>query len=120
TVYGIAADPFRAGASDRLFGAKGRPRAVQLPVLVDGPGQADQLADAGDRGRALMARFWPGALTIVLPRRPGLDLDLGGEASTVGVRCPDHAVARRLCAMVGPLATTSANRHGGDTPATAR
>jgi len=120
TVYGVAADPFRPGACDRLFAAKGRPHHVQLPVLVDGPDQAAALAEVGAGARALMARFWPGALTIVLPRRPEVAVDLGDDRSTVGVRCPDHAVPRRLCAEVGPLATTSANRHGGATPATAR
>jgi L-threonylcarbamoyladenylate synthase len=119
TVYGISVDPFRPGASERLFAAKGRPRHVQLPVLVAGAEQADELAEVGDGARALMARFWPGALTIVLTRRAGPALDLGDDGSTVGVRCPDHEVARRLCAEVGPLATTSANRHGGATPATA-
>jgi len=120
TVYGIAADPFRPGANDRLFAAKDRPRHVQLPVLVAGPEQAGELAEVGEGARALMARFWPGALTIVLLRRPGAVVDLGGDDATVGVRCPDHAVPRRLCAEVGPLAATSANRHGGATPATAR
>jgi L-threonylcarbamoyladenylate synthase len=57
-----------------------------------------------------MDRFWPGALTIVLPLQQ--TLELGGDGSTVGVRCPAHPVPRALCAMVGPLATTSANLHG--------
>jgi tRNA threonylcarbamoyl adenosine modification protein (Sua5/YciO/YrdC/YwlC family) len=67
----------------------------------------------------LMERFWPGALTIVVPRRPDLAADLGDDEATVGVRCPDHPVPRTLCAEVGPLATTSANRHGQPTSQTA-
>jgi len=68
-----------------------------------------------------MARFWPGGLTIILPRLSGVDIVLGNGAGgpTVGVRCPDHAVPRQLCAEVGPLATTSANLHGEATPPTA-
>ena len=119
TVYGVAVDPFQPGAADRLFVAKDRPKDVQLPILVAAPedlvglveGEVDVFA------RRLVDRFWPGALTIVLPRRRDLrELDLGGDASTIGVRCPDHRLARALCREVGPLATTSANRHKEPTP----
>ena len=66
-----------------------------------------------------MERCWPGALTIVVPRRPGLTADLGSDDATIGIRRPAHAVVRQLCQRVGPLAVTSANLHGGETPATA-
>jgi L-threonylcarbamoyladenylate synthase len=118
TVYGLAADPFRAGATDRLFVLKRRPRSVELPVLVADEAQALTLAVAvPDSARRLMARYWPGPLTLVLPRRVDLNADLGEDDETVGVRCPDHPVPRALCRAVGPLATTSANRHG-EPPAT--
>jgi L-threonylcarbamoyladenylate synthase len=119
TVYGLAADPTRAGATARLFDAKVRPMHVQVPVLVDSVEQADTIGLLDERARTLMDRFWPGGLTVVVQRRPGVDLDLGEDSRTVGLRCPDHPVARRLCAEVAPLATTSANLHGGTTPATA-
>jgi L-threonylcarbamoyladenylate synthase len=120
TVYGLAADPFRPGAADRLFDAKRRPRDVSLPVLVSDTEQALALATAVPAtAAALMARFWPGALTVVLPARPGLAADLGDDDATVGVRCPAHPVPLALCAAVGPLATTSANRHGRPTLTTA-
>ena len=121
TVYGVAVDPTIAGSTGRLFDAKRRPFDVRLPVLVDSVDQATEVADVGDRARALMARFWPGGLTVVLAMRTGVDLALGNGAGapTVGVRCPDHDVPRRLCAAVGPLATTSANLHGQATPPTA-
>lgn len=113
TVYGLAVDPSVPGATDRLFAAKRRPRDVTLPVLVADPGQALALASGvSDRARLLMDKFWPGPLTIVVVRRDGLELDLGDEVHTVGIRCPDHAVPRALAARVGPLATTSANLHG--------
>jgi L-threonylcarbamoyladenylate synthase len=113
TVYGLAVDPWRAGASERVFAVKHRPRGVQLPVLVADEHQAGALCgDIPEAGRRLMARFWPGALTIVVGRRPGLGLDLGDNQRTVGLRCPDHPVALALCRAVGPLATTSANHHG--------
>jgi tRNA threonylcarbamoyl adenosine modification protein (Sua5/YciO/YrdC/YwlC family) len=120
TVYGLAADVSVPGATDRVFEVKHRPHDVDLPVLVAGIDQALGLATAvPEPARALMARFWPGALTLVLPRAPDLAADLGDDDATVGVRCPDHAVPLALCATVGPLATTSANLHGGDTPETA-
>lgn len=119
TVYGVAVDPFQPGAADRLFVAKERPKDVALPVLVSAAGDLADLVegDVDVFARRLVDRFWPGALTIVLPRKASLrDLDLGGDASTIGVRCPDHRLVRELCREVGPLATTSANRHREPTP----
>jgi tRNA threonylcarbamoyl adenosine modification protein (Sua5/YciO/YrdC/YwlC family) len=82
-------------------------------LLVAGEDQALQLATAvPDCARRLMARFWPGALTIVLPRREDLAADLGEEDATIGLRCPNHPVPLALCRALGPIATTSANRHG--------
>ena len=76
TVYGLAADPFHTGAADRLFTVKGRPRNVELPVLVSDEDQALSLCTAvPDAARRLMSLFWPGPLTIVLPRRPDLAAD---------------------------------------------
>jgi len=69
--------------------------------------------------RRIADRLWPGALTLVLPRRPGLGYALGRPVDTVGVRCPDLPLLRALAADLGPLATTSANRHREPTPATA-
>ena len=113
TVYGLAVDPFRAGATDRIFAAKRRPRDVSLPLLVSGIEQALSVSTAVPApALKLMARYWPGPLTIVIPARPGLAADLGDDDVTVGVRAPDHLVPLALCAAVGPLATTSANRHG--------
>jgi L-threonylcarbamoyladenylate synthase len=120
TVYGLAADPWHSGAADRLFRLKGRPRSVELPILVAGEEQALGLATAvPDTARRLMARFWPGALTLVLPRRPDVAADLGEEDETIGLRCPDHPVPLALCAALGPIATTSANRHGAPPVSTA-
>ncbi len=115
TVYGLAVDPTRAGATDALFALKARPASLDLPVLVGSIDQAEALAgpDGLSRTARHLARsFWPGALTMVVPRRRGLDWALGAHPQTIGLRLPDHAVARALCAEVGPLATTSANAHG--------
>ncbi|MDQ4131949.1 MAG: L-threonylcarbamoyladenylate synthase [Actinomycetota bacterium] len=120
TVYGLAVDPFVPGATDRLFAVKRRPRDVSLPVLVADRDQALSVATAvPEVARRLMARFWPGPLTIVLPSRPDLGADLGDDEVTIGIRCPDHRVPLALCRSVGPLATTSANLHGQPTLSTA-
>lgn len=60
----------------------------------------------------LAARFWPGALTVVVPADPALGRHLGGDGRSVGLRRPDHRFVQRLCRAAGPLAVTSANRHG--------
>ena len=126
TVYGVATSATTPGATARIFAAKERPADQALAVLVADLDQAADLADlAGarhpDELAALLARAWPGPLTIIVPRRPsaGAVVDLGGDPSTVGVRWPDHDLVRAICARVGPLATTSANRHGTETPAEA-
>lgn len=122
TLYGVAVDPFRAGAVDRLFMVKERPRGVALAVLISSPDDVDDLVEPpiDAIARHWIGRFWPGGLTIVLPRRQDLRapdvLDLGGDPATIGLRCPDHRLVRELCRRVGPLATTSANRHGEATP----
>jgi tRNA threonylcarbamoyl adenosine modification protein (Sua5/YciO/YrdC/YwlC family) len=115
TVYGLAVDPRRQGATDLLFALKLRPTTLELPVLVADVAQAEALAGPDglpSPARRLADRFWPGSLTIVVARRAGLDWELGGDGRTIGLRCPAHPLVRLLCRQVGPLATTSANRHG--------
>lgn len=119
TVYGLASRPDILGATDRLFETKRRSRDLALPVLAAAPESAAGVAVFDARAWALAGRFWPGALTMVLPRAPrALDWDLGAEHETVGVRIPEHAVALALLARTGPLAVTSANRSGEPTPTT--
>jgi L-threonylcarbamoyladenylate synthase len=122
TVYGLAALPEVEGATALLFVLKARAAEMPIAVLCASPEQALGLAvpDAvTDEVRRISTRLWPGPLTLVLPRRPGLGYALGEPADTIGVRCPDHPLVRALAAEVGPLATTSANLHGGPTPRTA-
>lgn len=119
TLYGLAALPTVPGAVDRLFSLKGRPADTPIAVLVAGIEQVEALADLSGTARRLADAFWPGPLTMVLPRRAGVDLPLGEPHATIGVRWPDHPVIAALAEAVGPLATTSANRTGEPTPATA-
>ncbi len=112
TVYGLAVDPRLPGAVDRVFALKRRPELFQLPVLVADPTEIVGLAQATAIAERLISRYWPGPLTIVLPRRAGVTFDLGGDPATIGLRCPKSPLLRELLRRTGPLAVTSANRHG--------
>jgi tRNA threonylcarbamoyl adenosine modification protein (Sua5/YciO/YrdC/YwlC family) len=119
TVYGLAARPDDPEATARVFAAKGRPRELELPVLVATPSEAREIARVDARAEALMLRFWAGPLTIVLPRTgASRSWRLGGRETTIGVRMPHHPLALAVLARTGPLAVTSANRSGEPTPAT--
>ena len=90
-----------------------------MPVLVAALEDAQRIAGVDDRAQALSERFWPGPLTLVLPRTAASQRwDLGEEAVTIGVRVPADPIARALLTRTGPLAVTSANRSGEETPAT--
>lgn len=113
TVYGVAADAFSPAAVQRLLDAKGRGRQSPPPVLVPGIPTLDALAETvPDAVRALVAAFWPGPLTVILPARASLVWDLGDTGGTVALRMPDHRVALELLSETGPLAVSSANRTG--------
>lgn len=120
TVYGLAALASNPVATRALFARKGRGAEVPVAVLCADAEQAMALADQRPSLATQLAEaHWPGPLTMVLPRRPGLGWALGEPAGTIGLRCPDHDLVRAIAARVGPLATTSANRHGLPTPASA-
>ncbi len=124
TVYGVAALPAVDGAIAGLFRLKGRVDTQAVAVLVADVEQGLALTDLrslSEPDRALVhqvvGRGWPGALTLVLPRRQELrHLPLGGNPDTIGIRCPSGAIARALARRVGPFAATSANRSGEPTP----
>lgn len=119
TVYGIGTRPDDPAATARLFEAKGRPRELALPVLVASRKQAERIAAFDGRARVLAGRFWPGALSLVLPRTErSRAWALGERSATIAVRMPHHPLALALLARTGPLAVTSANRSGEPTPAT--
>jgi L-threonylcarbamoyladenylate synthase len=119
TVYGLAAALASPGAVRQLAELKGRPRSVPIAVLVADVDQATSVAVLDDEARALARRHWPGPLTLVVPGVEDVGTVVGTSDGSVGVRCPDHALVRALAAEVGPLATTSANRHGEDPATTA-
>lgn len=121
TVYGLAALPSVPGATERLFTLKERSPHQPVAVLVADLDQARPLVvwPEGEAAR-WMTELWPGPLTVILRRSPvARALELGGDVATIGVRCPDHRLVRSITAAAGPVATTSANRHGEPTPTAA-
>jgi L-threonylcarbamoyladenylate synthase len=109
TVYGLAALPFQGEFVERSFIAKGRNSQRAIGILLGDRSQLSQVArDVGKEAKKLAAAFWPGPLTLVVPRQNRLPAVLSIEP-TVGVRIPDHPVALALLRLVGPLAVTSAN-----------
>lgn len=112
TVYGLAVDPGSAAAVQSLFELKGRPYDKPVALLVDSAEQAQQVVEMPPPALVLADRHWPGPLTLVVRSRIDLPAWVGDRRGTVGVRVPDHPVARALLAGAGPLAVTSANRSG--------
>ena len=122
TVYGLGADADNDAAVARIFAAKGRPSDHPLIVHVDdtrngADGVAHFAAQVPDYAQALMDAFWPGPLTLILPRRAGVGSAAAGGQDSIGLRCPDHPVAQALlhaCRARGVLglAAPSANRFG--------
>ncbi|MFP3869077.1 MAG: L-threonylcarbamoyladenylate synthase [Desulfobacteraceae bacterium] len=114
TYYGLAVDAFQEAALDRVLAIKGRPMGKPLLVLVADVGMVEQVAlNVPALALQLMARFWPGPLTLILPARPFLPMQLTAGTGTIGVRQSSHRLVRSLTAAYGsPLTGTSANRSG--------
>ena len=122
TVYGLGGEATSEQAVARIFEAKGRPRFNPLIVHVPDLAEAEALALFDERARAAAERFWPGPLSLVLPRRPasGLSLLASAGLDTVALRAPAHPVAQELLRAAGrPIAAPSANRSGRVSPTTA-
>ena len=113
TVYGLAADPFNISAIIKLFESKGREYNKAIAILVGSMEQVDLIAENfTENARKLTAKFWPGGLTVIVPKRKDIP-DLLSSNQSIGIRMPDHPVALNLLQQFGPLATTSANISGG-------
>lgn len=127
TVYGLGADAGSDAAVAGIYAAKGRPSDHPLIVHVSEAAEAEKFAASVPAvARRLMAAFWPGPLTLILPRKPGMGGAAAGGQDTIGLRCPAHPVAHALlvaCARATPavhgLAAPSANRFGRVSPTTA-
>ncbi len=119
TVYGLAADATNDKAVARIFEAKGRPQFNPLIIHVTGPEMAKRYVEAPPLAERLMAEFWPGPLTLVLPRKEdcAVSLLVSAGLDTIAIRAPKHDLARSLINAVDrPLAAPSANRSGTISP----
>jgi L-threonylcarbamoyladenylate synthase len=114
TVYGLAADPFREGAAERIFEIKRRPESNPILLLIDSLEQLNEVAsDLPPTFRRIAAAFWPGPLTIVVPASPRVPSAITAGTGTVAVRLPAAPLIRRLIRASGcPLTGTSANLSG--------
>lgn len=119
TVYGLASDAFHAPGIIKLFEAKGRDANKAISILIGSSDQVKRITSHMTRlAKKLTAKFWPGGLTVIVPRKDNLP-ELISTTRNVGIRMPDHPVALQLLQTFGPLATTSANLSGGSSPQSA-
>lgn len=120
TVYGVGSLAFHEKAIESIYAAKGRAIEKAIPVLIgDESDLTTVAAEVPLYAMKLINRFWPGPLTVLVPKKPTLP-DLISATPNVGVRVPDHEVARSLLRLAGPMAVTSANISGQDSPKTAQ
>ena len=120
TVYGLGTLAFDGPTVLRLYDAKERPREKAIPILIADTSDLDQIAmEVPPLAHRLMQQFWPGALTLVLPKHPRVPPEVS-VTHTVAVRMPDLDLTRALIRLTGPLAVTSANRSFGPNPRTAQ
>jgi len=119
TLYGLAADPFSTDAVARVFAAKGRSSERALPlVAADAAQVAGRLGRLSPDAERLASRYWPGPLTLLVAAPRALASDVTGGTGKVGVRVPNHGVARAICAAAGPpITATSANVSGASATA---
>ena len=113
TVYGVGVDAFNAAAIEQLYEAKQRTLSKGIPILLADPTDLDKVTyDVPDFARRLMVHFWPGPLTLIVPRHPHLPANISPNDG-IAVRIPDSGVARTLIrAAGGAVAATSANQSG--------
>jgi L-threonylcarbamoyladenylate synthase len=114
TLYGLAVDPFRADAAEQLFVVKGRPPEQAIPLIAADAAQVDStIARLTGVAERLAERYWPGPLTLVVAAPRAMAARVTAGTSTVGVRVPNHEVARAIARVCGrPVTATSANISG--------
>jgi L-threonylcarbamoyladenylate synthase len=120
TFYGLAVDPRRDAAVERLYAVKGRDAASAIPLIAGSIEQAEAAGRFSERERRLARAFWPGPLTIVVAAGPDISTEILGGGTTVAVRVPAHPLARELAMAFGfCITSTSANKSGEPPSSTA-
>ena len=117
TLYGLAVDPRRADAVERLFALKGRRPDAAVPLIAADLAQAMDAGEFGAREQRLAETFWPGPLSIVVPARRAIAAAALGGGTTVAIRVPAHARARELAAAFGFAITATSANASGEPPA---
>lgn len=117
TLYGVGANAIDPLAVERLFQAKCRSREKGIPILLSDPDDLDKIVDEIPAiARALINRYWPGPLTLILPKRSGLPEAISPN-NGIATRIPEHAIARRFISAAGGMVATSSANLSGETPA---
>ena len=117
TVYGLGASAWNPKAVQQIFKTKGRPGDNPLIVHISSIDMVKQFTDqVSGRARTLMQKFWPGPLTLVFPKKPGVLDAVTAGLDTVALRMPDHPIALQLIELAGPLVAPSANKSGRPSP----
>ncbi len=117
TVYGLGGDATRADAAHKIYEAKGRPSDNPLIIHIAEPADAEKYAITSETYYRLANAFMPGPLTVILPRRETIPLEVTGGLETVAVRCPSHPIAREFIRLAGTaIAAPSANLSGSPSP----
>jgi L-threonylcarbamoyladenylate synthase len=120
TVYGLGADALNPLAIRQIYATKGRPSGHPLIVHLAANADWEQWGVFSDLAMALAKEFWPGPLTMIVPRHPQVPTEVTGGLDTIGIRVPQHPIAQRLLSSFGSgIAAPSANRFGGVSPTTA-
>lgn len=122
TVYGLSANGLNAKAVEEIYNVKGRPETKPISLLISGIKSAENFcSDIPEAAYRLAEAFWPGPLTMVLPKKEIVPSIVTAGGKTVGVRCPDHPITLELLKLVDfPLATPSANPSGKASPKSAQ
>lgn len=120
TVYGLGALPASAEFIERLYTVKGRESTRAIATLISSPEELSDVSSSPNKIAQILAeQFWPGPITLIIPRHPNLPQVLS-PTPTIGVRIPDHDFALQLLALTGPLGVTSANISGQENTTTAQ
>jgi L-threonylcarbamoyladenylate synthase len=121
TVYGLGCDPFNIKAVEKLFKVKGERKSKPLPILASEMKAVERIAHMNEDAKKIANKYWPGPLTLVVPKKPALPSIVTCNLESVGVRIPNHKVALQLITLCGGLIVgTSANKTGEKPPKTAQ
>jgi L-threonylcarbamoyladenylate synthase len=117
TLYGVGVDPFNSAAIEQLYQVKERSAEKGIPILLADISDLEKVAqDISNLAQSLIEQYWPGPLTLIVPRHPRLPAMLSPNEG-IAVRIPDHAISRAFIRAAGGIVATSSANHSGEQPA---